>query len=124
MPRRTLTLLLAALVAGTAAAQAPAPGPPDLYHVRIRYEIKAGGLERITAYEDMLTALKKAGFNRDPNEPLDENEREDPKADRMSGTVKPADVPRLFNDPHVASVQLIPEKEKLPDDKDARVRVR
>src|SRR5256885_2553916 len=52
MPRRTSAVLLGALFAATAAAQVPAPPPPETYNVRIRYEINALGLDRIAAYED------------------------------------------------------------------------
>src|SRR4051794_29276230 len=105
MPCRTLAVLLAAALAGTVTAQAPAPPPPETYQVRIRYDIDAYGIDRIGLYEDMLVNLKNAGFVRHPNEPFDENEREDVLADRMSGTVKAADVPRLFDDRHVRTLQ-------------------
>ena len=48
MSRRTCTVLLAAILAGPAAAQTPAPPPPATYQVFIRYEINAVGLDRIT----------------------------------------------------------------------------
>ena len=116
-------LLLGAVVLLPLGAQPPAPPPPAAYDVQIRYSIVAFRNERLVQYFEMMKYLKEAGFVRDPNEEVPDNEPEDSAATRLNGTI-PADRARLLlGQRHVKTVRLSPKGAKFPADKDAPVRV-
>jgi len=107
----------------SSAAPPSAPPPPKSYDIKITYRINAFRNERLLQYYEMLRFLKKAGFQRDPEEAVPESEPEDVKSTRMSGTIPSGRARRLLNERHIRSIQLMPHGAKLPDDKATRVRV-
>jgi hypothetical protein len=122
MFRRFLALGLLGL-ASTALAVAPAePPPPAAWNAQLRYQILAFRTERLRQYAQMTDALKAAGFERDPDEAVADDEPENPKATRMSGTVPNKGLPGLFRQRHIRTVLLYPRGSKLPE-KGTRVRV-
>jgi hypothetical protein len=123
MLRRIVALVVLNLTAAPVPAQPAAPPPPATYDVQIRYEIVAQRNERVAQYLEMMRDLKRAGFVRDPDEFFDENEPENPRANRMRGTVPADRVPLLLKQRHVRAVRLSPAESKLPG-ADELVRVR
>ena len=105
------------------AAPPAAPPPPETYDVQISYRINAFRNERLLQYYEMLRFLKKAGFQRDPEEVVPDTEPEDVTSTRMSGTIPSRRARGLLTERHIHSIQLIPHGAKLPDDKATRVRV-
>jgi hypothetical protein len=71
-----LFLHLVLLSPGSLVPAAPplAPPAPETYDVRISYRINAFRNERLLQYYEMLRFLKKAGFQRDPEEIVPESE--------------------------------------------------
>ncbi len=122
MLRRSAALLLTLLTLSFALAAPPAPPPPDTYNVLLRYQIAAFRTERLRQYHEMLKAFRDAGFVRDPDEVVGEDEPDNPKATRMQGTIPAKNVEQLLRERHVRSLLLYPKGTKLPE-KDARVRV-
>jgi hypothetical protein len=114
MLRRIVPLVLLTFTAASAHAQPAAPPPPPTYDVQIRYDIVARRNERVAQYLEMMRDLKRAGFVRDPDEFFEENEPENPRANRMRGTVPPDGVPQLLKQRHVRTIRLAPAGSKLP----------
>jgi hypothetical protein len=123
MPRRHL-LAFASLffLWATVLAQPAAPKGPAEYDATLHFRIDAVGNDRIAQYLAMVRHLRSVGFQRDPNEDT-VGEAEDPRANRMRGTIAAGKVNLLLNDRHVKSVLLLPRGQKPPADKEARVRV-
>jgi hypothetical protein len=122
MFRRFLALGLCGLCAAALAAAPSTPPPPAAWNVQIRYQIFAFRNERLRQYAEMTAALKAAGFERDPDDVIADDEPENPKATRMSGTVPNKGVARLLAQRHIRSLLLYPKGSKLPA-KGTRVRV-
>src|SRR5262245_19578234 len=100
MFRRLLALAVSAVILTGLVAAPPAPPQPDTYNALIHYRILAFKSERIRQYREMLAAFKAAGFTRDPDEdPGDE--AENPKINRMRGTLLARGVRRLLAQRHV-----------------------
>ena len=116
-------LFVLCLVLLSSAAEPPAPPPPQTYDVQISYRINAFRNERLLQYDEMMRYLKKIGFQRNPQEAVEETEAEDVKHTRMSGTIPSRRARDLLNERHIRSIQLVPHGAKLPEDKAARVRV-
>ncbi len=117
-----LCALTAALIPAVRAA-VPAPPPPAVYDVRIRYRIDAFRNERVVQYTEMMRYLAAHGFRRDPNVEVPENEAEDRKADLLTGTVPGKRALELAAERHVKAILLVPQGAKLPEDPKALVRV-
>jgi hypothetical protein len=117
-----LCSLGAALVPAVQAA-VPAPPPPTVYDVRIRYRIDAFRNERVVQYGEMMRYLKAHGFRRDPDVEVPENEAEDRAATRLDGTVSGKRALELAAERHVKAILLLPQGAKLPEDAKAPVRV-
>ena len=103
-------------------AAPPAPPPPETYDVQISYRINAFRNERLLQFDEMMRFLKKAGFQRNPQD-VAESEAENVKHTRISGTIPGRRAPELLNERHIHSILLIPHGAKLPEDKATRVRV-
>ena len=97
-----------------ASAQPLAPPPPAQYDVQIRFQIDAKRNERISQYYEMVRDLRKIGFVRDPNEDVPDTEPENPRYNRMSGTIATDRVPRLLAQRHIRTIQLKPSDVPLP----------
>jgi hypothetical protein len=116
-------LALAALgLCATLTAAPISPPDPDVWNVQVRYHVFAYGDLRLRQYTEMMNALKAAGFQRDTEEEVAEDEAADPTRTRLRGTISDKNLPRLLQQRHVRSVLLIPKDSKLPE-KAARVRV-
>src|SRR4051794_16746549 len=114
MSRRLIPLILLGLCTAFVLAAPPAPTPPDTYNVLIRYQIIAFRNERLRQYAEMTRALGAAGFVRDPDEDVADDEPDNPKATRMRGTVPAKGVARLLLQRHVRTLVLYPADTKLP----------
>ena len=123
MFRRCLSLLLVGLFLPLLSWGAPvAPPEPESYHVRIRYQIFARRTERIRQYREMAEFFEKAGFVRDSDEEVPEDEAENQAATRMRGVVPAKGLRALLQQRHVRSLVAYPKGAKLPE-KGSRVRV-
>jgi hypothetical protein len=111
------------LFAVAAPASPPAPLPPAVYDVQIRYQINAFGNEHIAQYFAMTRYLKDAGFVRDPEEIVPDDEPEDSRYNRMTGRIASDKVRLLLGEPHVRVLQLTPKGVKPPAEADKLVRV-
>src|SRR5262245_13704883 len=124
MPRRLfccgLLLLLLCLPLLFAAAPIVEPPAPKEWDARIRYRITSFGNERIPQYRETMKALGEAGFAR-TDEPT-EIEADDPRANRLTGTLPTRGIDRVLRQRHVRSLLLVPRGVALPE-KDKRVRV-
>jgi len=126
MPIRRLLLALALLSSwpGRARPAAPAaPPPPAEYAVQIRYDIKAFSNERLRQYFDMMAFIKGTSFKRNPDEPLEDTEPEDPKSNRINGVMASAKVRTLLGQSSIRTLRLIARGVNLPAEKDQPVRV-
>jgi hypothetical protein len=118
----------AGLIAGAAVlpAQLPRqPAPPGKYRVILRYDIPAPRDPHVVQYDAMIRHLQSLGFEFDP--PLakrPDTDREDRSKNRMEGFIAPDKALRILEDPSVASMILIPDDVKLPDQPDQPVLVR
>src|SRR5688572_1887578 len=98
MLRRTLLpLALAAVTLGPATAQPP----PAEYDVRLRFQIDAYRDQRLRPYFAMMKALEALGLQREPGP---ETEPEDPRLNRIVGTVPGANARRLLDVPAVQAL--------------------
>ncbi|HEY7311262.1 MAG TPA: hypothetical protein VH643_18010 [Gemmataceae bacterium] len=105
------------------AAAPPAPAPPKTYDVQISYRINAFRNQRLMQYYEMMRFLKKAGFQRDPEEEVPETEPEDATRTRMRGTIPARQARELLNERHIRSILLWPHGVKPPEDKSQAVRI-
>ena len=126
---RWRTAVLVALVASVtlpSLAQQPLqPAPPAKFKAKIRYRIPAARDQHVAQYDAMIDYLEKLKFEFEP--PLEERpntDREDRGKNVIEGQISSGDPLRLFSDPAVASVLLVPDDLKLPDDPNQRVKVR
>ena len=101
----------------------PAPPPPPFYDVQIRYQINAFGNEHIAQYLAMTRYFKDAGFVRDPDEIVPDDEPEDQRDNRMTGRIASDKVRLLLGEPHVRVLQLLPKGIKPPAEAETLVRV-
>jgi hypothetical protein len=122
MLRRCLALALCGLCAAALVAAPPAPPAPDVWNVTLRYQIFAFRTERLRQYAEMTEALKAAGFERDPDDIVADDEPENPKATRMRGTIPNKGIARLLSQRHIRTLLLYPKGSTLPA-KGTRVRV-
>jgi hypothetical protein len=113
---RTL-LTMAALAAGLTISLLPRaaaePVPKD-YQVTISYRIDAYRNERVRQFFPMLRFFESLGFKEDPGP---DDEAENPKVTRMTGTIPAANARKLLTDPHVRAILLVPTGAKLPEPK-------
>ncbi len=65
-------------------ATAAVAAPPEVYDVEISYRINAFRNQRLMQYYEMIRFLKKAGFQRDPEEVVAETEPEDVNSTRTT----------------------------------------
>ena len=117
MLRRIVLLVpcVALLLARSPAAGQPiAPPSPPVYEVKIRYQIEANRNERVTQYYEMMRDLRRAGFVRDPNEEIDDNEPENSRHNRLRGAIASERVPQLLQQRHIRTVLLMPVGRALP----------
>jgi hypothetical protein len=114
-------VLAGAVLAGTAAADVAAPPPPATYRAVIRYSIRAGRNERVAQFLGMLQYFESLGFQKDPGP---DNEPEDARLTRMTGTISSANAARLLREPHVRAILLLPPGFEVPADAAAPVKVR
>src|SRR5262245_23126274 len=121
MLRRLCLLPFCLFFLVAAAPPTPMPRGGD-YDVRIRYRIFAFRTERIRQYRQLRADLAAAGFERDPDEVVADNEADDPNASMMRGTVPASGVKRLLAQRHIRSLLLTPKGVKWPE-KGTRVRV-
>jgi hypothetical protein len=122
MLHRFLALALCGLCAAVLTAAPSAPPPPKVWDAQLRYQINAFRNERLRQYAEMSEDLKAAGFQRDPDEEVADDEPENPKATRMRGTIPAKGVARLLKQRHVRTLLLQPKGTKLPG-KGTRVRI-
>jgi hypothetical protein len=101
----------------------PAPPPPAIYDVQIRYQINAFRNEHIAQYFDMTRYFKDAGFVRDPDEVVPDDEPEDARYDRMTGRIAADKARLLLGERHVRVLELLPKGVKPPAEADKLVRV-
>src|SRR5262249_45001795 len=95
----------------------------EVYDVEISYRINAFRNERLLQYDEMMRFLKKAGFQRDPEEVVPETEPEDVSRTRLRGTIPAGQARKLLNERHIHSILLWPHGVKPPEDKTQLVRV-
>ena len=106
---------------GPVAGSPPAgPPPPPKYDVTVRYRIDGGRTQRLADYFAMARYFESLGFVPDPNQDIDPA---DPYETRLRGTISSAHVRRLFDDPHVKALLLVPAGYQLPADPAAPVKV-
>jgi hypothetical protein len=126
--RLLLTLALGLTLTASSPAQIvrPAqPPPPDKYKVKLRYEIRSARDQHVALYDAMVEYLKSLDFTFEP--PLAERpntDREDPTKERMEGQLAAAKALRLLGNPSIATILLVPDDFKLPDEADKPVHVR
>lgn len=116
------TLFVAALSAG---AQPPQPPAPANYSVRLRYHIPATRNLHVVIYDSLIEHLKKIDFDFDP--PLEEHpdtDREDPTKNMLAGKIASGRMLDLLKHDSVASIQVVPEGYKLPEDVEKPARLR
>jgi hypothetical protein len=104
-------------------AAVPAPSPPDVYEVRIRYRIQAFRTERVAQFFEMLRYLEAHGFRRDTNEDYWEDEAENPQRVTLRGSIPSNQVQAILAERHVKALLLLPQGAKLPEDKAELIRV-
>src|SRR5262245_23899293 len=114
MSRRLIAIVLFGIGTAFVFSAPPAPPAPDTYNVLIRYQINAFGNVRLRQYDEMTRALGAAGFVRDPDEDVADDEPDNPKATRMRGTVPAKGVARLLLQRHIRTLVLYPGDAKLP----------
>lgn len=112
---RRLAALLLVSVLGTGLAAPPEPPAPDSYDARVRYEISSYGSERVQQYRDFMKALGEAGFRRDPDEVVADDEAVNPKSTRLQGTVPAKKIDDVLGIRHVRSLLLYPKGAKPPE---------
>lgn len=117
---------LALLVCACETAAQPArPAPPEKQKVLLRYQIVAPRDLHVVLYDALIEHLKDLEFNFNP--PLDtrpDTDREDPTKNRLEGIVPTRNLLKILRNPNVASLLVLPEKYKAPDDANEAVRVR
>jgi hypothetical protein len=116
-----LGLTIAFLTGSFAIGDEPARPPrPERYNARVRYQIDAFRNERLMQFNEMVRYFEKLGFVKEAGE---EDEPENPKINRMNGTIAAKDARRLLGERHVKTILLYPEGTTLPKDPKALVRV-
>src|SRR5262245_41571111 len=124
------TLLLATLTLNVQAlhaqhAQPASPPKPAKYQTMLRYRITAARDQHIMLYDALIDHLKSLGFEFDP--PLAKRprtDREDPTKNMIKGTVSAANAGKILDNFNVASLLLIPDGFRLPEDPKQLVRLR
>ena len=107
MTRAGPTLAALLLFAPSAVGQVQDPPPPAKYDVQIRYRLGAGRDERAKQYRELEARLTSLGFVR-TRRPGDDLDILDPNAERFQGTLPPAAVLRLLDDPKIQTVLFQP----------------
>jgi hypothetical protein len=123
MLRRLLAVCLCGLLATLAFALPPEPPPPANYQVLLRYSIQAFRTERLLQYDEMNAALKKAGFVRAADDPVADDEPDNPAYTRIRGSVPAGGVAKLLSQRHVRCLAIYPAGTTLPDKGPLRVAV-
>jgi len=117
--RIPFVLLGWALACPCFAAEPVAPPPPKRYDVRLRYQIDAFRKERLEQFNKLLEHFKEIGFDKNPGP---DDEPENPKATRMTGSIDSENARKLLLDRHVKSLILLPAGGMVPEG-DTPVRV-
>jgi hypothetical protein len=115
-----LTLALAPLPA----QQPLQPAPPAKYKVKLRYRIIAPRDQHVQQYDALVDFLEGLKFEFDPAIKRPESDREDVSKNEFQGLLPPGNPLRLFANPSVAAVVMMPDDFKLPADVNERVKVR
>jgi hypothetical protein len=121
MSVRALAVALVLLGVAPIRAAVPAPPPPDVYEVEIRYLIDAYPKERVPRYRALMKHLKDIGFQRDDDSEED-LEAFDRRLTRLRGTIPSEKAPPLFGERSIQTVRLLPKGTKpLTGDEPVRV---
>lgn len=106
-----------------AAAQVAYPAPPEKYDVHIRYRIRASRDQRIEQFKAMHKFLAENGYVavRRPDDDLDIF---NPDAELTNGTIPAAGAAKLFDQPSIKTVVLVPAGGALLADPKASAQVR
>jgi hypothetical protein len=123
MFRHFAALALCCLACSAALAAPPAPPAPAVWNVEVRYRISAFRHERLKQYNEMAGVLRAAGFSRDPDEVVPDDEPENQRYTRMRGTLPEKGVRRVLAQRHVGCLLLWPQGTKLEKGKRVRVDV-
>src|SRR5262245_12317891 len=115
-----LVVAISLALAGSARAEVIYPDPPKEYDAQVRFQLRAPLPAWYDRFDDMLAALKNAGFVRDP---LGPDELEDPGGDRLTGTVSSSKARLLLRVGGVRTILLKPKGYQVPK-ADQRVKVR
>jgi hypothetical protein len=124
MPRWCL-FIFALVWVGTAKAQVPGPDLPTKYRAIVRYRIQAPRDIHVAHYDAMIEHLKSLNFEFDP--PLEDHpdtDREDPNKNQIVGMVPGKNAVKILQNPSVATILLVPEEFKLPDQPEQQVHLR
>jgi hypothetical protein len=108
-----------------AAPVPPGPPPPDKYIATVRYRILTLRDTHVAQYDALIAHLKKLNFEFIP--PLEdhpETDREDRTKNEITGLVPSENVRKIFENPHVAGIMLVPRTFLIPADPDRQVHVR
>lgn len=123
MSRLFWVALLSVAAALPASAQVVYPKPPDEYTATVRYRIRTSGDQRVTPFKAMAKHLQDIGFK-----PADEERFKldllDPGAELVTGTLASSAVGKLFDDPNIKTVLLVPAGSKALDDPKNAVQLR
>jgi hypothetical protein len=115
-----ILVLFGALAYPCFAGEPAAPTPPKRHDVRLRYRIDAFRKERLEQFDKLLAHFKEIGFDKNPGP---DDEPENPKATRMTGSIDSDNARKLLLDRHVKSLLLFPAGAMVPEG-DTPVRVR
>lgn len=110
LPRRFAALACLLLSMGSASvsfSQVKLPKPPETYDVQIRYLIAADRNQRFKQFDEMTAYFQSLGFKQIETEES-ETDAENPRANRMSGTIPSAHARDLLRERHVRTVLLSP----------------
>src|SRR5437879_2799678 len=106
-------------------AQPAAPTPPAKFQATLRYRITSSRDLHVMQYDALIEDLKALGFEfQPPLEKRPRTDREDPSKNTLQGIIPSGNVTRVFHNPNVVSMLLIPQEFKLPEDPNQRVQVR
>ncbi len=115
-----LVVLGSLLHAPGSRAEAPAPPPPALYRVYLRYDLKASGFNRLYQFRDMVERLRAVGFKKDQGP---DDEEVNASFTSMTGTIAAEDARRLLTVYLVKAILLYPKGYTLPADPSKPVKV-
>lgn len=115
-----LLVAAAAAYGSNPSAEAISPPPPKEYRVILRYQLRGPRVERLRQFAAMKSYLQSLGFQKDASE---ENEAEDPRITRITGTIGSANARKMLGDEHVRSILLAPSDFSPPAEAQQPVKV-